>query len=103
MPSPIEKYHVVTFRSLQAASDAIAQLQTHVNVAKGLRHNTGPRRAVVWGHGPESSASDQANIYLSPGALEAAGELPLVFSIGAVLEPAQLPPSCLLLLGDPIG
>jgi hypothetical protein len=101
MPAPIKQYHVADFGSVKAASAGAAALLEYVTTGKGLRHMTGPRRAVMWGAGPTAPALSQGSLYLSDGALEAAGELRLAFTPGDTLPAEQLPAFCTLLLGDP--
>ena len=101
MPAPITRYHVADFGSVKAATTAAASLIEYVSTGRGLRHLTGPRRAVIWGAGPTAPVLNQGSLYLSDGALEAVNELRLAFTEGETLQAEQLPAFCTLLLGDP--
>lgn len=100
-PSGIAKYHVVDFGTVKGASEGASALITHINSPKGMRHNTGPKRAVVFGERADGAASVQALLYLSPGALEAAREVNLTFALKEELPAEKLPDSAILLHGQP--
>ncbi len=99
-PPAIANYHTVDFGTVKGASQGAEKLITYVT-GKGVRHNTGPRRAVIFGERADGSASVQALLYLSPGALEAARELKMLFSRGADFTADKLPESAILLHGTP--
>jgi hypothetical protein len=101
MPAEIARYHVVDFGTVKGAVDGAAALLAHIASPRGMRHMTGPRRAVVWGERSDESQFTQARLYLSDGALEAAREINLSFQLIEVLPAAQLPGSARLLHGQP--
>ena len=104
MPQPIEKYHVLDFGSIKGATRGAAALIEYSTSQRGLRHMTGPLRAVVWGETPSGSPLQQAWLYVSEGGLAAAKELKLAFEIvGSPIPAAEVPTSCTLLLGEPTG
>jgi hypothetical protein len=100
-PGGIAKYHVLDFGTVKGASEGASAIIAHVNSPKGMRHNTGPKRAVVFGERADGSAAIQARLYLSPGALEAAREVNLTFAIIEELSAENLPGSAILLQGQP--
>src|SRR5512147_102549 len=100
-PAPILKYHVVDFGTVKASSQGASALIAHINSPRGIRHMTGPRRAVVFGERADGAESEQAKLYLSDGALEAAREINLSFKILEVIEAARLPGSAILIHGQP--
>jgi hypothetical protein len=100
-PAPIAKYHVLDFSTVKGSSEGASALIAYVSSPKGIRHMTGPRRAVVFGERADGAASEQAKLYLSDGALEAAREIHLGFTVLEVLEAARLPASAILLHGQP--
>lgn len=100
-PAGIAKYHVLDFGTVKGASEGASALIAHVNSPKGMRHNTGPKRAVVFGERADGSAATQARLYLSAGALEAAREVNLTFAIIEELPAEKLPGSAILLHGQP--
>jgi hypothetical protein len=100
MAGDIAEYHVAEFVNLKAATTGAAALMEYVTSPRGIRHQTGPRRAVIWGEGPEALLPLQSRLYLSPGALEAAREIKLVFTLHDTIAAAQLPASTLLLHGE---
>lgn len=101
MPAEISRYHVVDFGTLKGAVDGASALIAHITSPRGLRHMTGPRRAVIWGERADESEFTQARLYLSDGALEAAREINLSFKLIETLPTAQLPGSTRLLHGQP--
>lgn len=100
-PASIARYHVLDFGTLQASSKGASALIDFINSPKGIRHMTGPRRAVIYGERADGAVSEQAKLYLSDGALEAAREINLTFKVLGVLEAGQLPDSAILLQGQP--
>lgn len=100
-PAPILKYHVVDFGTVKGSSQGASALIAHISSPKGIRHMTGPRRAVIFGERADGAASEQAKLYLSDGALEAAREINLTFKVLEVLEASRLPESAILLQGQP--
>lgn len=96
----IATYHVLDFGTVKGASQAAEKLITYVT-GKGVRHNTGPRRAVIYGERADGSPSDQAQLYISPGALEAAKELRMLFTLKEAFAADKLPQSAILLHGTP--
>lgn len=100
MAGDIAQYHVAEFVNLKAATSGAAALMEYVTSPRGMRHQTGPRRAVIWGEGPEALLPLQSRLYLSPGALEAAREIKLVFTLLDPIPADQLPASTLLLHGE---
>lgn len=100
MAGQIAEYHVAEFVNLKAATSGAAALMEYIASPRGMRHLTGPRRAVIWGEGPEALLPLQSRLYLSPGALEAAAEIKLVFTSHEKIPAAQLPASALLLHGE---
>jgi hypothetical protein len=100
-PAGIAKYHVVDFGTVKGAVDGAAALIAHINSPRGLRHLTGPRRAVIYGERSDESQFTQAKLYLSDGALEAAREVNLTFKQLETLAAEQLPGSALLIHGQP--
>lgn len=103
MAGEIAEYQVAEFANVKAATAAAAKLMEYVVSPKGLRHQTGPRRAVIWGEGPEALLPLQSRLYLSAGAVEAAREINLVFTMQEKFPAAQLPASALLLHGEGVG
>lgn len=100
-PAAIAKYHILDFGTLQASSAGASKLIDYINSPKGIRHATGPRRAVVYGERADGAPSEQAKLYLSDGGLEAAREVNLTFKVLGVLEAGALPSSAILLHGQP--
>ena len=100
MAGEIAQYHIAEFVNLKAATSGAAALMEYVASPRGMRHQTGPRRAVIWGEGPEALLPLQSRLYLSPGALEAAREIKLAFTLHDAIPAAQLPSSALLLHGE---
>ena len=100
-PIPIAKYHALDFGTVKGASEGASAIIAHINSPKGIRHMTGPRRAVVFGERADGAPSTQAKLYLSDGALEAAREVNLTFKVLEVLAADQLPESAVLLQGQP--
>jgi hypothetical protein len=100
MPAEITKYHVVDFGTVRGAVDGAAALMAHIASPRGLRHMTGPRRAVIFGERGDESQFTQARLYLSDGALEAAHEINLTFKVIETLAAADLPGSTKLLHGQ---
>lgn len=103
MAGEISEYQVVEFVNLKAASAAAAALMEFVKSPRGMRHLTGPRRAVIWGEGPEALMQHQSRLYLSAGAMEAAGELKLTMTPRDKIAAAALPATTLLLFGEGIA
>lgn len=101
MPPQIDRYHIADFGSIRAATEAAAAMLEHVGSPRGLRHMTGPRRAVVWGESQAALPQDQSRLFLSDGALEAAQELRLVYTQGPTITSAELPGTRKLILGQP--
>jgi hypothetical protein len=100
MPSEITKYHVVDFGTVKGAVDGAAALIAHIGSPRGMRHMTGPRRAVIFGERSDESEFTQARLYLSDGALEAAREINLTFKVIEILAAGDLPGSTRLLHGQ---
>jgi len=103
MAGEIAEYQVVEFVNVKAATAAAAKLMEYITSPKGMRHQTGPRRAVIWGEGPEAPLPLQSRLYLSTGALEAAREISLTFNVQEKIAAAQLPASALLLHGEGVS
>ncbi len=99
-PAGIANYYTVDFGTVKGASQGAEKLITYVT-GKGIRHNTGPKRAVIFGERADGSPSVQALLYLSPGALEAAREMKMLFSLGEEFPADKLPISAILLHGAP--
>ena len=99
-PAGIARYHVVDFGTVRGASQAAEKLITYVT-GKGARHNTGPKRAVIYGERADGSPEVQALLYLSPGALEAAREIRMLFALKEEFTADKLPDSAILLHGQP--
>ena len=100
-PPPIARYHTLNFGTVKGASEGASALIAFITSAKGIRHMTGPRRAVVFGERADGSESTQAKLYVSDGALEAAREAKLTFEVLEVLAGDRLPESAVLLQGQP--
>jgi hypothetical protein len=100
MAAGITKYHVAEFGSVKAATNGAAALIAHLVSPAGIRHLTGPRRAVIWGEGADAPQPVQERLYLSDGGLEAAREIKLVFTVGGTITAEQLPPTARLLHGE---
>src|SRR5262245_61356962 len=100
-PATIARYHTLDFGTVKGASEGASALIAFINSPKGIRHMTGPRRAVVFGERADGAPSTQAKLYLSDGALEAAREANLSFKILEVLTAEQIPESAVLLSGQP--
>ena len=103
MAGQIARYHVADFGTVKAATTAAAALIEYLSSPKGLRHRTGPRRAVVWGESLSAPPLDQACLYLSDGALEAARELDQVFTLRSTITAEELPGTRKLILGDGVS
>ena len=100
MAGEIAEYQVVEFVNLKAATTSAAALMEYVKSPRGMRHLTGPRRAVIWGEGPAALLPLQSRLYLSPGAVEAAGEIKLTGTLKDRIPAAQLPATAILLFGE---
>ncbi|MEO8031624.1 MAG: hypothetical protein ABJC74_16260 [Gemmatimonadota bacterium] len=103
MAGEISEYQVVEFVNLKAATAAAAALLEYISSPRGMRHLTGPRRAVIWGEGPEALLPLQSRLYLSPGAMEAIRELKLSFNTGDTIAASALPATVLLLHGEGVA
>ena len=103
MAGSIMRYHVAEFGSVKAATNGAAALIAHLTAPAGIRHLTGPRRAVIWGEGPDAPQPDQERLYLSEGALDAAREVKLVFTLGGTIAAGQLPATARLLHGEGVS
>ena len=99
-PAPIANYHTVDFGTVRGASQGAEKLISYVT-GKGIRHNTGPKRAVIFGERSDGAPSVQALLYLSPGALEAARELKMLITVKEEFTADKLPESAILLHGQP--
>jgi hypothetical protein len=101
MAARIAQYHVVDYGTVESAIAATAGLIEYLNSVRGLRHTTGPRRAVVWGKGPEAPLMERSCLYLSDGAFDAAREAggPAFTQSGTIAAEA-MPATCILLFGD---
>jgi hypothetical protein len=103
MAGEIADYQVAEFANVKAATAAAAKLMEYVASPKGMRHQTGPRRAVIWGEGPDALLPLQSRLYLSAGAVEAAREINLVFTTQDKISAGELPASALLLHGEGVS
>jgi hypothetical protein len=99
-PPGIAKYHVLDFATVRGASLGAEKLIAYVT-GKGIRHNTGPRRAVIYGERADGAPEVQALLYVSAGALEAAREIRMLFTLKDELTYDKLPGSAILLHGQP--
>jgi hypothetical protein len=104
MAARIARYHVADFGTVEAAINGTARIIEYLGSVRGLRHTTGPRRAVLWGRGPEASAIERATLYLSDGALEAAREAGgLAFTLTGTIDIDAMSATCIILFGDAGG
>ncbi|HTO73851.1 MAG TPA: hypothetical protein VMJ30_08525 [Gemmatimonadales bacterium] len=103
MAGEIAEYHVTDFVNVKAATAAAAKLMEYIRSPAGMRHMTGPRRAIIWGEGPDAMLPLQSRLYLSSGALEAAKELKLSFTPQDKIAAAAIPTTALLLFGEGVS
>ncbi len=103
MAGEIAEYQVTEFVNVKAATAAAGKLMEYIRSPAGMRHATGPRRAIIWGEGPDALLPLQTRLYLSNGALEAARELKLSFNLLDKIAAAALPATALLLFGEGVN
>jgi hypothetical protein len=97
MPKPIDEYNVIRFADALTAIDTAARIRHFVSAPDKLSYFTDPTRAVLWANMP---TDPEALLFISDGALKAAGEAGIAMDVQKRIPRSELPPMRTLLLGD---
>jgi hypothetical protein len=102
MSSAIGTYHALYFEDIASAVDFCQALVPHI-VPGPMRSTRDEDRAVVWFHVPRRSrcsTRDGCYLFLSAGALAAAGRAGLHAPLSGYIAGRALPGGCVLLFGE---
>jgi len=101
MVEPVDTYFIVRFSGLSEQASFIGRLLEYVGSEEGLVYFEEPHRAVAWSPGPLGlGRPDTLCVYLSEGAVRAAGDAGLACDAAERIAAEDLPGGLTLLLGD---